>query len=59
MNSEFGSRKSAKTRGIPCLTCGHTRYRTMSTEPINGSIRRRKTCRACGRRRLTFEKGTR
>jgi transcriptional regulator NrdR family protein len=42
--------------GIRCPACGNGRFRTTHTEPLpTGRIRRRKTCRDCGRRVLTFE----
>ena len=57
--AESGGRR-AEGRGVRCAKCGGTRFRTTHTEPLtNGTIRRRKTCRACGRRRVTFETGTR
>lgn len=43
-------------RGIECLTCGCRHFYTTHTEPLrDGRIRRRKICRHCGRRIVTFE----
>ena len=43
-------------RGIVCLKCGRTRFEVTNTEPLpDGRIRRRKRCRHCGRRIVTFE----
>lgn len=52
--------KNAKTpraeRGICCLSCGCRHFYTTHTEPLrDGRIRRRKLCRHCGRRIVTFE----
>ena len=52
--------KSAATprseRGIRCPQCGCRHFDTTHTEPLrDGRIRRRKTCRHCGRRVVTFE----
>lgn len=43
-------------RGIPCPRCGCRHFYTTHTEPLrDGRIRRRKTCRHCGRRIVTYE----
>lgn len=43
-------------RGIACPRCGCCHLRTTHTEPLrNGRIRRRKVCRHCGRRMVTYE----
>ena len=43
-------------RGLVCPQCGCRHFRTTHTEPLrNGRIRRRKVCRHCGRRMLTYE----
>ena len=42
--------------GIRCFHCGCRHFYTTHTEPIAGGlIRRRKQCRHCGRRIVTFE----
>lgn len=42
--------------GIVCPRCGCRQFYTTYTEPLrDGRIRRRKTCRYCGRKVLTFE----
>jgi transcriptional regulator NrdR family protein len=42
--------------GIVCPQCGCRHFYTTNTEPLrDGRIRRRKTCRHCGRRLVTFE----
>jgi transcriptional regulator NrdR family protein len=49
--------KAGKTeRGIECPQCGCRHFKTTHTEPIrSGRIRRRKICRNCGRKIVTFE----
>lgn len=43
-------------RGISCPNCGCRHFNTTHTEPLrDGRIRRRKECRHCGRRIVTFE----
>ena len=43
-------------RGLVCPTCGCRHFYTTHTEPLaNGRIRRRKVCRGCGRRKVTYE----
>jgi transcriptional regulator NrdR family protein len=42
--------------GIRCPRCGCGHLKTTHTEPLrNGRIRRRKVCRHCGRKIVTFE----
>ena len=42
--------------GICCPACGCRHFQTTHTEPLrDGRIRRRKVCRYCGRKVLTFE----
>jgi transcriptional regulator NrdR family protein len=43
-------------RGICCPQCGCRHFYTTHTEPLrDGRIRRRKICRHCGRKIVTFE----
>ena len=43
-------------RGICCPRCGCRHFYTTHTEPLrDGRIRRRKVCRHCGRRTVTYE----
>jgi len=43
-------------RGIECPRCGCRHFETTNTEPMrDGRIRRRKRCRHCGHRIVTFE----
>ena len=43
-------------RGIECPKCGCCHFFTTHTEPLrDGRIRRRKVCRHCGRKMVTFE----
>lgn len=42
--------------GIACPRCGYRVLRTTHTEPLaDNRIRRRKVCRRCGRKVVTFE----
>ena len=42
--------------GIACPQCGCRHFYTTHTEPLrDGRIRRRKECRHCGHRIVTFE----
>ena len=42
--------------GIACPTCGCRHFYVTHTEPLrDGRIRRRKVCRYCGRKVLTYE----
>jgi transcriptional regulator NrdR family protein len=46
----------AKSTGLICRQCGCRDFRVTDTEPLkDGRIRRRRTCRHCGRRVVTFE----
>lgn len=50
------SQASKPERGIACPRCGCCHLRTTHTEPLpSGRIRRRKVCRHCGRRMVTYE----
>lgn len=43
-------------RGLRCSVCGCRQFETTHTEPLtDGRIRRRKACRNCGRKLVTFE----
>jgi transcriptional regulator NrdR family protein len=43
-------------RGIECPKCGCRHFYTTNTEPLcDGRIRRRKVCRHCGRKIVTYE----
>lgn len=43
-------------RGLRCPRCGCRHFYTTHTEPLrDGRIRRRKECRHCGRRIVTYE----
>lgn len=43
-------------KGIVCPKCGCRHFVTTHTEPLtDGRIRRRKVCRHCGRKVVTFE----
>jgi transcriptional regulator NrdR family protein len=45
-----------KKVGICCPQCGGSQLRTTHTEPLqDGRIRRRKTCRNCGHKLVTYE----
>ncbi len=53
MNQTRGKREES---GIVCPQCGCRHFNTTHTEPLrDGRIRRRKVCRYCGRKVLTFE----
>ena len=42
--------------GVACPKCGCTHFITTNTErPMHGLTRRRKICRHCGRRVVTYE----
>jgi len=48
--------EKADDRGICCPRCGCRHFHTTHTEPLrDGRVRRRKVCRHCGRKLLTFE----
>lgn len=47
---------SAPRRGLRCPQCQAGRFRTTHTEPLpDDRIRRRKVCRQCGHRIVTYE----
>jgi transcriptional regulator NrdR family protein len=47
---------SPQPKGIECPQCGCRHFYTTHTEPLpDGRIRRRKSCRHCGRRIVTYE----
>ena len=55
MMDDPSARKPAQ-RGIECPRCGCRHFYTTHTEPLaDGRIRRRKACRHCGRKIVTFE----
>jgi len=50
------SRDKKDDRGICCPLCGCRHFYTTHTEPLrDGRIRRRKVCRHCGRKSVTYE----
>jgi transcriptional regulator NrdR family protein len=51
-----GTRPARDELGIRCPRCGCRHFYTTHTEPLrDGRIRRRKVCRHCGRKVVTFE----
>ncbi len=49
-------KEEKQERGIVCPQCGCRHFYTTNTEPLrDGRIRRRKECRHCGRRIVTYE----
>ena len=48
--------KPADERGIECPRCGCRHFYVVYTRPRTGKIVRRKECRHCGHRIVTFEK---
>jgi transcriptional regulator NrdR family protein len=52
--NQAGSQQT--NRGIECPRCGCRHFYTTHTEPLrDGRIRRRKECRHCGRKIVTYE----
>jgi transcriptional regulator NrdR family protein len=50
------ARSSRDELGIRCPRCACRHFKTTHTEPLrDGRIRRRKVCRHCGRKIVTFE----
>jgi transcriptional regulator NrdR family protein len=50
------ARAKREDLGIQCPRCGCRHFHTTNTEPLrDGRIRRRKACRHCGRKVVTFE----
>jgi transcriptional regulator NrdR family protein len=50
------ARQNQVCRGIECPHCGCRHFYTTNTEPLrDGRIRRRKQCRHCGRKIVTYE----
>jgi transcriptional regulator NrdR family protein len=50
------SRPKRDEVGIRCPRCGCRHFKTSHTEPLrDGRVRRRKVCRHCGRKVVTFE----
>jgi len=48
--------KCEPDRGLECPHCGCRHFYTTHTEPLrDGRIRRRKVCRHCGRKIVTYE----
>jgi transcriptional regulator NrdR family protein len=51
-----GQRTRRDDLGIRCPQCGCRHFYTTHTEPLpDGRIRRRKVCRHCGRKAVTYE----
>jgi len=51
-----GPRVDRNQLGLVCPNCGCRHFYTTHTEPLrDGRIRRRKLCRHCGRKVLTYE----
>jgi len=49
-------RDESESRGISCPACGCRHFYTTHTEPLRGGrVRRRKVCRYCGRKIVTYE----
>ena len=58
MNSENSVETTSvrDARGILCPRCGQRRFQTTHTQPQRDNrIRRRKKCRACGHKIVTYE----
>lgn len=54
------SKPDAATKGLTCSACGCQHFSTTHTEPLrDGRIRRRKECRHCGRKLVTYEAAAR
>lgn len=50
------AREDSQPRGIECRNCGCRHFEVTHTEPLAcGMIRRRRTCRHCGRKLVTYE----
>lgn len=47
--------KDGQAGGLVCKRCGCADFRVTHTERIAGAIRRRRTCRNCGHRVVTYE----
>ena len=48
--------KPNPNRGIECPNCGCRHFLTTHTEPLrNSQVRRRKVCRHCGKKVVTYE----
>jgi len=46
----------SEQRGIVCPRCGCAHYEVCNTEPLKtNSIRRRRICRNCGKKIVTYE----
>jgi hypothetical protein len=57
--SQFGTvagDASDAPAGIACPKCGCRHLRVVTTDPLDGEIRRYRMCRHCGRRIRTFER---
>jgi hypothetical protein len=54
------AKPTAEPRGISCRVCGCQHLEVTHTEKLpDGMIRRRRTCRNCGNKFVTFESVTR
>lgn len=52
-----GIASEAGARGLECTSCGCKRFRVIYTRPASGGrLLRRRECRLCGKRLLTWEK---
>jgi transcriptional regulator NrdR family protein len=51
------SKSPRSALGICCPQCGCRHFYTTHTEPLrDGRVRRRKVCRHCGRKLVTYER---
>lgn len=48
--------ESAEGVGLSCARCGCRHFETVETRPTKGGVRRRRSCRHCGRMETTIEK---
>ena len=53
----MADRRVDEVRGIRCRSCGCGHFKVIYTRPRrDGTVMRRKECRHCGRRLVTWEK---
>jgi transcriptional regulator NrdR family protein len=55
MKEKEDEREAPRAEGIPCRGCGCTHHHVVYVRRLEGRVMRRRECRNCGRRMITYE----
>jgi len=57
MNEQLKQKREGAERGLECRKCGCRHFRVINTIPLpGGRIKRRRICRHCGKKTVTYER---